>query len=68
MSSCAKEELEGPSHTPAPQAIMKGDFELDQNDKASEINDIQRSPAYINDDGDEEDEGLKPTIPTEVKK
>ncbi|NEN25110.1 hypothetical protein G3O08_16540 [Cryomorpha ignava] len=67
VSSCAKEELENPSQTPDPQAIMKSGFEIDQNCESPGINNLQPIPVYINDDGDEEDEGLKPTIPTVVK-
>ena len=68
VSSCAKEELENPSQTPAPQAIMKANLDMEINNTSSEINDTEFIPVYINDDGDEEDEGLKPTLPTEIKK
>lgn len=67
VSSCAKEELENPYQTPDPQAIMNSGFESDQNFESPEPEDLMDLPVYINDDGDEEDEGLKPTIPTEVK-
>lgn len=65
LSSCAKEELENPSQMPSPQAIMK--VGVDQNDKSLDVEKPQPEPLFINDDGDEEDEGLKPSIPIVIK-
>lgn len=65
LSSCAKEELENPSQIPSPQSIMKAN--VDQYSVPQEFKKQQPGPLFINDDGDEEDEGLKPSIPIEVK-
>ena len=67
VSSCAKEDLESPAQTPAPKAIMKTHSEVDKSFKTPDKEKLPPTPVYINDDGDEEDEGLKPSLPTVIK-
>lgn len=67
VSSCAKEELESPSQTPAPQSIMKSNLEMGNSFETLDSDKLRPTPVYINDDGDEEDEGLKPTLPAVIK-
>lgn len=68
VSSCAKEELEGPSEVTGPQPMLIDRSEPDHLESLETDDAKLAKPVYINDDGDEEDEGLKPTIPDEIKK
>lgn len=67
LASCAKEELEGPAESAIPQAIMKLDSEAEGEIVTPEFEDTTPTPVYINDDGDEEDEGLTPNLPSSTK-
>lgn len=57
MASCAKEELDSPSQSPDPQSIIQ--FHENSIDGTLQVEPIRNSvtPAQINDDGDNEEEG-----------
>lgn len=58
MSSCAKEELEAPAESAHPQAIKtdnQHDAFLDRDNSDTKLAPL---PSSINDDGDDEDEGI----------
>lgn len=57
MSSCTKDDLESPTQMPEPQAIEKSD-QL-QIDGVYQLTPVENgaTPVFINDDGDNEEEG-----------
>ncbi len=57
MTSCAKEELDSPSQTPEPQVIIKTDTHSIDGTFQHEPIRNGFTPAQINDDGDNEEEG-----------
>lgn len=63
VSSCAKEELDAPSEASSPQAIMSMDSHDDFQTVEDEPATIVPPPAGINDDGDNEEEGVDTSGP-----
>ncbi len=63
VSSCAKEELDAPSESAGPQAIMSLDSRDDLQSRQDEPGTSVPLSLDINDDGDNEDEGINTNVP-----
>lgn len=67
LASCSKDEVESPAETPHAKALKVERTQTPIEDLDGTAGYIQAGPQYINDDGDDEDEGIKGAKGTKVK-
>lgn len=65
LSSCAKDEVESPAEVPAVKALKVDHAPIPADIEYESSGSVQKGPQQINDDGDDEDEGIK--SPTGIK-